>query len=183
MPIFARTKLVIHDDCLEVAPGAPLPGRAYLTLNYSGPNPQYIYYQVKKLFSTVLKAREDEIIEREFKWDRSKAEETFHTVIEFVKDMDKFTFIHILVTLDGSVKPSKEFGKEGDATVKIEGWLRTEYPQDTLWQRSLIYEIFRTFYHKVIYEGTRKKYKKECTSLIMQLQAELKQFLNALPKR
>ena len=182
MPIFARTKLVIHDNCLEVAPGSPLPGRAYITLNYSGPNPQNIYYQLKKILVSLFKIREDEIIEREFSWDRTKPEETFHTVLEHVKDMDMFSFIHIVVTLDGEVRPSKEFGKEGSATIKIEGWLRTEYPQDTVWQRSLLYEMFRTFYHKVIYRETRMKYKEECVSLIEQLQAEIKQFLNTLPK-
>ena len=182
MPIFARTKLVIHDNCLEVAPGSPLPGRSYITLNYSGPNPQNIYYQLKKILVSLFKIREDEIIEREFKWDRTKPEETFHTVLEHVKDMDRFSFIHIIVTLDGKVRPSKDFGKEGSATIKIEGWLRTEYPQDTVWQRSLLYEMFRTFYHKVIYRETRMKYKDQCTSLIEQLQAEMKQFLNALPK-
>ena len=182
MPVFARTKLVIHEECLEVAPGSPLPGRSYIKLNYSGPNPQNIYYQLKKIFTTLFKIREDEIIEREFNWDRSKPEETLHTQLEYIKDMDKFTFIQIRVTLDAKIRPSENFGKEGEATIKIEGWLRTEYPQDTLWQRSLIYEIFRTFFHKVLYKSTRKKYKEECVSLINQLQAEIKEFLNLLPR-
>jgi len=182
MPVFARTKLVIHDDCLEVAPGSALPGRSYISLDYIGPNPQKIYYQLKKLFVTIFKIREDEIIEREFNWDRSKPEESLHTQLEYVKDMDKFSFLHIIVTLDAKIKPSEKFEKEGSAKIKIEGWLRTEYPQDTIWQRSLIYEMFRTFVHKVLYQEQRKRYKEECVSLINQLQAEIKEFLNILPK-
>ena len=182
MPIFARTKLVIHDDCFEMAPGSALPGRPSIVLNYNGPNPQRIYYQIKKVLTSVLRIREDEIVERDFKWDRNSPEESLSTTLEYVKDMDRFTFIHIIVKLKAKMKPSKEFGKEGSATISIEGWLRTEYPQDNFWQRSIFYEMLRVFFHKVIYKSTRMKYKQECVSLLNQIQLEIKEFLNALPK-
>jgi hypothetical protein len=182
MPIFARTKLVLHDYCLEV-PGSPLPGKRFLTLEYSGPNPQAAYYQAKKILSQITKVPEGEIIERDFSWRKENGNEIFSVSFDVIKDMDRFTFIQITVSMKGSVKPSKEFGKEGNLTVNIDGILRTEYPQDTLWQRSLLYELFRAFYHKVIYEEARKKYKQECANLMNQIHLSLKEFFNVLSRR
>ncbi|MEM5801926.1 MAG: hypothetical protein QXQ18_00875 [Candidatus Aenigmatarchaeota archaeon] len=182
MPVFARTKLVIHDDCLSPAPGSPLPGAATISLKYTGPNPQNLYEQIKKFIVAVFAIPEKDILEREFFWDRSKPDEVFRVTFEFVKDLDAFSFMEIIISLSGVAKPSRHFGKEGSAEIRIEGRLRTEYPQDTLWQRSLLYEMFRVFYHKIIYEEKRKKYKEECWNLINKLQNEIKSFLNILPK-
>jgi hypothetical protein len=182
MPIFARTKLIIHEDCLEVS-GSPLPGKKFMTLEYSGPNPQAAYYQAKKLLAQITKVPENEIIERDFTWRREGEEENFSVTFDVIKDMDRFSFIQISISMKGKIKPSKEFGKEGSLSITIEGVLRTEYPQDTLWQRSLIYEMFRTFYHKFIYEDARKKYKQECVDIMNQIYSSLKEFLNVLPRR
>jgi len=175
MPVFARTKLMIHEDCL-------VPGTAFLTLNYSGPNPQELYTKIKEIFFTVFKHEAGELQEREFSWDRSGGKERFKVRFDLTKDMDTFTFVQMLVDLDGEAQPSRQFGKEGTAKIQIEGRLRTEYPQDTLWQRSLFYEMFRVFYHKVIYEETRRRYKDQCRDWCMKFQEELKAFLNILPK-
>ena len=99
-----------------------------------------------------------------------------------IRDMDIFSFMQIIVDVSGEAKPSKDFGKEGTATVRIDGRIRTEYPQDTFWQKSLFYEMFRVFYHRVIYEDTRRKFKEQCRTLITQFRDNLKQFLNILPK-
>jgi hypothetical protein len=175
MPIFVRTKLQIHDDCLE-------PGLIRLILNYNGPNPQNIYKKVKELFVSIWKAEPSEIQEKNFSWDRSAGTEKFSMDFEVVKDKDRYTYMLIEVSLSGEAKPSKEFGKEGTARIQISGAIKTEYPQDSMWQRSIFYEMFRIFYHKVIYEDTRKKFLEECTSSLTTLQEELKSFLNLLPK-
>lgn len=180
MPIFARTKLVIHDDCIGRIPGSALPGRTWITLNYSGPNPQKIYPEVKKLLSSVMKFDEKDIQEKDFFWDRSGPEERFSINIEANEDLDRFSFMHVVVGIKGVARPSEEFGKEGEAEIKIEAHIRTEYPADTLWQRTLFYEFFRMFFHKVIYKSTRQRYLERCTALVNQFQEELKKFLNIL---
>jgi hypothetical protein len=181
MPVFARTKLLIHDDCLAPAPGSFLPGYGTITLNYTGPNPQRLYEKIKEIFFTVVKHDPTELQERDFYWDRSSEVEKFKVTFDLVKDMDRFSFVQIIITLSGEAKPSKEFGKEGKATVEIEGRLRTEYPQDTIWQRSFFYELFRVFYHRVIYEEKRNQFKVQCKDWIYKIQDELKSFLNILP--
>lgn len=174
MPIFARQKLMIHDYCLY-----PL-HRA--TLDYSGPNPQNIYEYIKKLFLQIWNVSEKEIQEREFTWNRGAAKEDFHVRWEIVKDLDTFSYYWITVELDGFAKPSKEFGKEGSVRIVVEPRLRTEYPQETLWQRTLLYEMFRTIYHKLIYDSTRKKYLEECRAMAGKMNDEIRKFFNLLPK-
>jgi len=173
MPIFAKTKLVIHEDCLRTRS---------ITLSYQGPNPQNLYREIKKLLSTVLQLEEHEVEEREFSWDRSTAEEKFRVTFYAVKDFDLNTYMEMIVRLEGEAKPSKEFGKEGFAKVVLESRIRTEYPQDTFWQRSLIYELFRSFYHKVIYSSARERYREECAKLTNLIYEKLRSFLNLLPK-
>lgn len=181
MPIFARTKLLIQDDCLSPAPGSMFPGVPHITLSYTGPNPQRLYDKIKEILSTVIKHRPEELQERDFKWDRSTPVEKFSVRFELTRDMDRFSYILLSIDLKGEAKPSKEFGKEGKASITVKGVLRTEYPQDTIWQRSLFYEMFRVFYHRVIYEEKRKQYKVQCKEWIDKIVEEIKGFLNILP--
>jgi len=176
MPVFARTKLLISDDCMKP------PGSAGLTLKYSGPNPQNIYEKSKEIATTLWALEPGAIQEKEVNWDRTGLGEKFSIKMEIIKDLDNFSFILLKVDIDGESKPSRDFGKEGRASLKIEAALRTEYPQDTLWQRSIFYEFWRAFLHKVLFEDKRKHYLQECRETTLRFQEELKSFLNLLPK-
>lgn len=175
MPVFARTKLQIWDDCL-------FPGVPFMNFRYTGPNPQNLYKKIKDLLIVVWKVDLSEVQEKEFGWDRESATEKFNVKLEVTKDLDSFSYEWIEVELNGTARHSRQFGKEGEATIRITGALRTEYPQETLFQRSLFYEMFRTFYHKVIYEDTRKKYLQGCRDHLNTFQEEIKSFLNLLQK-
>jgi len=175
MPIFARTKIMLSDDCIR-------PGHPILMLNYSGPNPQELYKKSKELFFSVWNIHPSDVQEREFNWDRTAGAEKFSVKFEVTKDLDVFSYMLIRVNLSGEAKHSRQFGKEGTAKLDIEAMVRTEYPQDTLWQRSLFYEMFRVFWHKTIYEDARKKFIRECRETSFRFLEEIKSFLNTLPK-
>jgi hypothetical protein len=175
MPVFARTKLVIHDDCL-------IPQAPFATIEYKGPNPQNIYNKIKELLVTVWRVDPGDVQEREFSWDRTSAAEKFKVRFEAVKDLDTFSFFFIRINLSGEAKHSREFGREGSAKIELDVALRTEYPQDTIWQRSLIYEMLRMLWHKAIYQSTRLRYLQECRELSERFAEEIKSFLNVLPK-
>lgn len=174
LPVFQRTRIMIQDYCFIPRPVA--------TLEYAGPNPQNAFEYIRKLFGSLININEKEVQEREFRWDRSAGKEDFHVRWEVIKDLDTFTFMNLVIVLDGTAKPSKEFGKEGNLRISMEGRIRTEYPQDTVWQRSLIYEMFRTFWHKVVYESTRKKYIEDCRAMMNQFADEMRSFFNVLQK-
>lgn len=174
MPIFARAKITIEEDCMLPTPK--------LWLTYSGPNPQKVYPKIMEILKTTLKIRPENIQEKEYKWDRSTVPEKFSAAIEAFKDFDKFTYMLIWIDFSGTVKPSKEFEKEGEVTVVLDGVIRTDYPQDTIWEKSLFYEIFRTFWHKVFYQNQRYKFREMCRDAMLTLQTEIRAFLNILPK-
>ncbi len=145
--VWARTKLMIEDDLLS-----PLP---FVTIKYSGKNPERFYKEIHKLLLVSFRVHEHSIQEKEFQWSKGEPER-FKVRWEINKDLDKFTYLFIDVKLDG--ESSKKHGK---AEIVIEGKIRTEYPQDTFWQRSLFYEILRMFWHTVFYTGKRNEYLRE----------------------
>jgi hypothetical protein len=176
MPMFARTKMVLQDDCWDIA------AQPILTLNYSGPNPHLAYQKIRELFRTVLNVNEAERVqEKEFKWDRKGNKEEFSVSWDVAKDLDRFSYIFFRITMSGSAE-EKEGGREGKLSVSIEGYLRTEYPQDTLWERSIFYEIARMFWHRVIYYDKRREYMDICRKLMSTFVNELKSFFNIMPK-
>jgi hypothetical protein len=169
MPVAARTKVVIEESCLR-APS--------LTFTYKGPNPQDIYKKVKKLLPTIFKVDEHDIEEREFLWDRSTAEEKFKTVLNFIKEFDPTSYMEVQISLEGFAKPSKEFGREGEATITVEAKFRVEYPQETFWQRSIFFNIYQKLIGKS--EKERKEYKHKCLELVNLFCDELRSYLNIL---
>jgi hypothetical protein len=169
--VFAKRKLIVWEDVL--APGPPT-----LTLEYRGPNPQNIYEEVRRLMLLIFKAAEDDLQEREFFWDRSRAEERFKVRLELTKDLDEFTFLSVSVDISGFAKPSEEFGKEGAATVQIYGRINAEYPQDTTLQK-----VFGSFFIHRTFKRRREEYRVVARERIHQFHDQLRSFLNLLPKR
>ena len=174
MPIFARAKLTLEEQCLTLRPR--------IELRYNGPNPEKAYPKMIDILIKDLGIPRENIQEKEFKFDRSGSEEKFSAAMEVIKDFDKFSYMHLGITMKGSMKPSKEFGKEGEMFVEIEGMVRTEYPQDTVWERSFVNEVFRAFYHRVLYNEQRKKWVDQCRDSILQIHEQVKSLFNLLPK-
>lgn len=168
MPIAARTKVVIEEPCLRTPS---------ITFSYKGPNPQDIYKKIKKLLPVIFKVDEHDIEEREFMWDRSTPQEKFRMVLVFIKEFDSNNYMEVEITLDGMTKPSREFGKEGEASIEIGAKLRAEYPQETFIER-LFYSIFKRIYGHP--EEKREKYKHMCSELVNTFSDELRSFLNIL---
>ncbi len=174
MPVFAKSKLLLEDRCLTYRPK--------IEFSYSGPNPDKAYPKLIDILTSSLNVPRENIQEKKFKWDRSKPEERFSAAFEIIKDLDKFSYMYLEISMSGSVKPSKEFGKEGSVSFTMEGMIRTEYPQDTIWERSFFYEMMRTFYHRVFYKERRYRWIVECRGQMLQIQNELKEFFNLLTK-
>jgi len=122
------------------------------------------------------------IEEKEYEWDRSKVPEKFSAKLDVIKEMDNLSYIFFEIEVKGEIKPSKEFGTEGKFTINIDSVLRTEYPQDTIIERSIFYEFFRNIYHKLIYNRKREEYLAQCRDLVTRLINSLKAFFEILPK-
>jgi hypothetical protein len=153
-----------------------------LTLNYSGPNPQGVLRKYIDLLKLIFKVSDSEIQEKVFNWDRSGKEEKFEIEFELRKDLDNISYVWVQGALSGNIRPSEEFGKEGNIKITIRGAIRAEYPQDTLWQKSIVYEFFRVLYHKILYVGAWEKYMEDCRMMLRLYIDEMKAYLNLLQK-
>jgi len=158
--VFARTKLMIHDDLLRPHPK--------VTIHFSGPNPEKLYHEIPHLLATVWRVSEHQIHERKFSWTKGEPEK-FNVSWEATKDLDKFSYYTVEINLSGS--SSKGFGT---ATIMITGALRTEYPQDTVWERSLAYEFMRMSWHTAFYRAKRDSYFEEGRRLLSTFISDLK---------
>lgn len=153
MPVFARTKLLMHDTCFEERPGR-------VTLKYVGPKPHKIHEKAYELIKSVFKTSDSDIQEEQYNWGKG-AEEKFKIRWWLHKDLDRFSYFWIRFDVSGSGTE-----KQGNASITLSPYLRTEYPQDTVWQRSLFYEMLRTLWHRIFYHNKRMDYITECRDLV-----------------
>lgn len=174
MPVFARTKILIEDHCVTYRPR--------IEFSYSGQNPQKAYPKLIDILTKDIAIPRENIQEKSFTWDRSGPTESFEASFEVLKNFDKFSYMQMAISMKGSIKPSKELEKEGSVKIVLEGVVRTEYPQDTTWERSFFYEMFRTFWHKVFYRDRRVRYIQQCREWMLTVENEMKSFFNLLPK-
>ncbi|NOZ81532.1 MAG: hypothetical protein GXO63_00025 [Candidatus Micrarchaeota archaeon] len=158
--VWARTKLVIQDDLLKPV--------NVIEINFTGPNPQKFYHEIPKLLISIFRLSESDIQERKISWVQGDPEK-FKVLWEAYKELDGLSYYFITVELSGEA--SKGTGR---AKITVEGFLRTEYPQDTIWQRSLFYEVLRIIWHKTVYHGKRMEYLEEGKKLLARFIEELK---------
>lgn len=165
--VYARTKLLMQDNCFPKDPGD-------VSIRYVGPNTQRIYQRFYDMIKSTLNVPDSAIQEERFNWGKGITEK--YKVQWFVhKDVDQFTYLYFKIAINAEGDE-----KAGNATIRIKPYLRTEYPQDTLWQRSLFYEFFRTFWHRLFYHKKREEYNEECMHLAVMLQRQLHELFREL---
>ena len=168
--VFARTKIVLEDNCFEEEPGG-------VTMRFVGPNPTKIYKKTYELMKAAFNVPDSDIQETDYNWGKGKEGDKFKVTWWLHKDMDVFSYLYIRFKLSGQGNE-----KTGQATLEVRGLLRSEYPQDTVWQRSLFYEMLRTFWHRVFYRKKREEYAEECRHSIVFMQKKVKEFFEELRK-
>ena len=167
MPQFARTKIVLQDDCYLKKPER-------ITIVYVGPNPIKLYYKVYELIKAVFRAADSDVQEEKYSWGKGE-QEKFKVRWYLHKDMDVYTYIYIRFDVSGAGDE-----KSGKAQIKIKPVIRTEYPQDTIWQRSLFYEMMRVFWHRAFYYRKREEYAEDCRNMVSMFNRQINEFFRQL---
>ena len=165
--VWARTKLTIAEDLF-------LPVKV-LTVNYSGKDPQKFYGKINELLKKIFNVPEGYIQESDYSWDTKDDAVKFSVKWSLTKPMDKFTYLRIIVTLAGNAA-----GGSGKASIVIDPMMFTEYPQDSIWEQNLIYEIIRRFWDSVFYTKKREQYLDIGISLCGRFEKQLKQYAEEL---
>ncbi|MBI4162904.1 MAG: hypothetical protein HY513_04425 [Candidatus Aenigmarchaeota archaeon] len=161
--VWARTKLLIWDYIFEPVKD--------IEIAYQGPNPQKFYKKVNELIRTIFNVPDAYVQEKSYDWEKGKDTERFEISWEVNKILDTFSFITIEVDLKGFAVAG-----EGKAGIKIKPRLITEYPQDTVWQQSILYEMTRRFWHKMFYHKKRMEYLNFGKELITSFESAIKHF-------
>ncbi len=165
--VFARTKLLLQDNCFEKDPGD-------VELKYVGPHVSKLYDFIHHILKSVFNIPSSAIQEEKYSWGKGEIEK-FKVTLYAHKDMDMFTYIYLKISLKAEGNE-----KTGNASITIKPYLRTEYPQDTIWQRSLIYEMLRTLWHRIFYAKKRDEYMEECRHLAYMMQEKLREYFKKL---
>jgi hypothetical protein len=165
---FVRTKLVLEDNCFEEEPGN-------VEMKLIGPGVTKLYSKMYELIRSVFGIPDADIQETTSSWGKGKeGAEKFKVRWWAHKDMDMFSYLYIRIDLAG------EGNSEGVAKITVRPLLRSEYPQDTVWQRSLFYEMLRTFWHRVFYYRKREQYAEQCRHMTNMLMTKIKEFFDSL---
>jgi len=117
------------------------PGLKNLAYTYEGKNPEKIIQFLPKLVKLIFNPTT---------WQQKEinvSEGSYKSEWFLFRDLDSFTYFRVDVEL--SVKYKDGMGK---AEIKLgEPVIITEYPQETMWQKSFFYEILRMFWHNTFY--------------------------------
>jgi len=165
--VYARTKMMIQDNCFLKEPGD-------VQIKYVGPHVAKIYQRFFEIVKSVFNVPDSAIQEENYNWGKG-ATEKYKTNWIVHKDIDNFTFMYVKISLSG-----EGTDKMGNAAIKIKPYLRTEYPQDTLWQRSVFYELLRTFWHRTFYHNKRDEVLEDCRQLTAMVQKKLQELFREL---
>jgi len=165
--VWARTKLLIWDYIFEPV--------KEIEINYSGKNPDKFYKKIKDLMRSVFNVPDSYIQEKAYTWEKKEDKERFNVSWEVNKILDVYSYLNSEISLKGSVA-----GGEGKTAIKIKPRLITEYPQDTIWQQSIFYEMMRRFWHRMFYHHKRMEYLDISKQIIVTFETEVKNFAEHL---
>ena len=166
--VWARTKLVIYDDLFEP--------HEEIFINYSGPHPERLYSKMQELMPLIFNVPRSHIQEIAFTWETPNENEIkFNVWWRVIKQMDVYSHIRADIKMKGFSKDGR-----GPVTVSIDAALVTEYPQDTLLQQSIFYEMARRFWHTVFYHKKRMEYIQIGRRIVRKLEEEVKKYMEEL---
>ena len=166
--VFARAKLVMEDNCFEEEPGQ-------VEMKFVGAGIPKLYHKMYDTMKGVFRVSDADIQETEYSWGKSEKGDKFSITWWMHKDMDIFTYFYIRFQLSGEGTE-----KAGSAKIGVKGYIRTEYPQDTVWQRSLFYEMLRTFWHRAFYHKKRAEYAEDCRHSTILFERRMKEFFQEM---
>ncbi len=122
-------------------------------INYSGANIRAFYQFLKKVSIDVLGIPPTDIHEMAYNWEKKDGKEKFKVEWRAIKEFDDFTHLRFDVNFKGEFHDD-----EGSITIILKPRLITEYPQDSILQQSIFYEMARTFWHNTFYHKKRWEY-------------------------
>jgi hypothetical protein len=167
--VFARAKLTMEENCFVEEPGG-------VEVKFVGPGVKKLYKLMHESMKSVFNVTDSDIQETDYNWGKSDKGDKFKVRWWLHKDMDLFSYLYVRFDISGE----DDNKGNGRVTITTRGLLRTEYPQDTVWQRSLLYEMLRTLWHRAFYHKKREEYAEECRHETVLFMNKMKEYCQRL---
>ncbi|MCD6216167.1 MAG: hypothetical protein J7J92_03825 [Candidatus Aenigmarchaeota archaeon] len=165
--VFTRTRITIWDQIYRP--------RKSSIVRYKGPNTSKAYKKVYRLIKSIFNVPSGYIQEKLYNWENDKDKQRFSIRWQVDKPLDQYTYIDWDIELKGF-----EANRTGEVVISIEPRLITEYPQDTIWEQSIFYEMLRRLWHVLFYEKKREEFFELGKSLTQEFEEKLRDELNKL---
>ncbi|MEM5816083.1 MAG: hypothetical protein QXL14_03495 [Candidatus Aenigmatarchaeota archaeon] len=124
-----------------------------LPFTYEGPNISMLAKNIKKIISSALEVKEEDIKESAFSLSRGEKEK-MKADYKLTKLIDRNCYYRFEI----SVYYECNVEDVGKFEASIKGALYFELPQETAFQRSLLYHFFFSLYWNFFYSDVIKKY-------------------------
>lgn len=162
--VWARTKLLIWDYIFEPAKD--------IKLGMTTKSAESYYKKINELIRTVFNVPDAYVQEKAYDWERGEDSSKFEVEWEVNKILDRYSYLAIEVELKGFATKAGD----GKISVRIKPRLITEYPQDTVWQQSILYEMLRRMWHKLYYHKKRMEYLNFGKEVITSFESSIKHY-------
>ncbi|MBI4895455.1 MAG: hypothetical protein HY831_03095 [Candidatus Aenigmarchaeota archaeon] len=166
--VWARTKLLIWDYVFEPV--------KEISIAYEGRHPEKLYKKLHELIRLVFNVPEGYIQEKDYRWEKKKDTDQFEIGWEITKIFDTYTYVVVELDFSGFVVAEGD----GKAKIRLRPRIITEYPQDTIWQQSMIYEMLRRFWHKSYYHRKRMEYLYISKELVIEFERKIKEYMEEI---
>ena len=126
-----------------------------------------------------------DILERGYKFTRVQEKDFRHhkdmgrveAKIICRKEMDKYTEVQLVI------RPIFEIADDGESAqieLRTRGLVVTEYPEETSFQKSLVYITLRGIWDKLFYGWARGEWKEDAEELVEEVHADIRRFYRSL---
>ena len=165
--VWARTKLLIWDYVFEPV--------KQIKIKYTGNNPEKMYKKMNELMRTVFNIPEAYIQEKNYTWEKIEGKEKFDIGWDLSKILDMFSYIYVEISLSGFTENG-----QGRVEIVLKPRLITEYPQDTVWQQSIVYEMLRRIWHRAFYHHKRMEFLNMSKETLVTFERSIKNYMEKL---
>lgn len=135
-----------------------------ISINGKG-DPMIFYRKIPEIISSVLKIQKRDVLEKKHERNENEIKCSW----EIFKPLDEYSYYHLEISLKGN--------KNRDVEIHFVAKLKTELLREHLWQRSVLYEFFRTLWYEYIYIRKRKKYFEEGQKIVDYIVSHIKSLL------
>lgn len=159
--VFARTKLLVEEDVYK----------PFDVVRWDFPvkDTKRFYESFKDVVLDSFSVDEKQVQEVSFNWDKAN---NYKVSWLITKEFDDLSYGYTRVKL--AAKTSED--GSGMITIEVNPVVRTEYPQDTVWQKTFLYEVGRMIADKLFYESQRMKYVAEMQRITRKFETVVKRF-------